>query len=157
MDQGVVTILILVFLWLGWISYYLYNLTTHYQRLIKGVKSEDTAKILDNIIEDLGKNKKDISVISENLDKLQLESRFYIQKVGLLRFNPFSDTGGDQSFVLSILNGKDTGIVLTSLHNRGLTSWYAKNVYEGKGLDHELSEEEKESIKKAVLLHQKKK
>lgn len=157
MEQGVVTIFILVFLWLGWLSYYLYNLTTHYQRLIKGVKSEDTAKILDKLIEDLGKNIKDTGKISGNLDELQHASKFYIQKVGLLRFNPFSDTGGDQSFVLSILNGNDTGIVLTSLHNRGLTRWYAKNVYEGKGMDHELSEEEKESIKKAVLLHQKKK
>lgn len=157
MDQGIVIIFFLVLLWLGGLSYYLYFLATRYQRLIKGAKKEDLAKILDKAVSDLIQNKSDIETISNKLEKLIVESKFYVQKVGLLRFNPFSDTGGDQSFVLSVLNGNDTGIVLTSLHSRGITRWYAKSVFEGKGVDYDLSAEENEAIKKAVLLRHKKK
>ena len=75
-----------------------------------------------------------------------------MQKVGILRFNPFADTGGDQSFVFAILDGNDTGIVLTSLHSRSTTRWYAKNVKKGKGVDFDLSQEEEKTIKTAVSL-----
>jgi hypothetical protein len=72
-----------------------------------------------------------------------------LQKVGFVRFNPFSDTGGDQSFCLSVLDDEDSGIVLSSLHSRGQTRVYAKAVKKGKGKDFELSKEELETIKKA--------
>ena len=72
-----------------------------------------------------------------------------IQKIGLLRFNPFKDTGGDQSFVLALLDNNDTGIVISALYSRLGTRWYAKKVAEGKGLEHELSDEEKKAISEA--------
>jgi hypothetical protein len=67
----------------------------------------------------------------------------------LLRFNPFSDTGGEQSFVLSLLDGGGNGILLTSLHGRGMTRIYAKRVIAGKS-DQELSAEEKKALSQAL-------
>ena len=69
--------------------------------------------------------------------------------MGLLRFNPFKDTGGDQSFILSLVNGKDTGVIISGLYSRSGTRWYAKRVVDGKSVDHELSEEEKKALKEA--------
>jgi hypothetical protein len=70
-------------------------------------------------------------------------------RINLVRFNPFSDTGGEQSFVLSLLDGGGNGILLTSLHGRGITRVYAKRVIAGK-TDQELSAEEKTALSKTL-------
>ncbi len=73
-----------------------------------------------------------------------------IQKVAIIRFNPFDDLGGDQSFSLAMLNSDNDGIVLTSLHNRDNTRVYAKPVKSAKGDNITLSQEEKNAILKAI-------
>ncbi len=69
--------------------------------------------------------------------------------LGLVRFTPFSDTGGDQSFVLSLLDEGGSGILITSLHGRGVTRLYAKKVNGGK-TDQPLSAEEKQALQEAL-------
>jgi hypothetical protein len=71
--------------------------------------------------------------------------------LGLVKFNPFSDTGGDQSFVISLLDGGGSGILITSLHGRGATRLYVKKVTEGK-TDQSLSLEEQQALKQAQEL-----
>ena len=71
----------------------------------------------------------------------------HIQKVGFVRFNPFPQTGGDQSFSLSLLDENDNGFVLSSLHSRDTTRFYAKTIKNGQGDGYELSKEEKKAIK----------
>ena len=89
----------------------------------------------------------------EELDKLyaQLEvrSRGSLQHVGVVRFNPFEDTGSDQSFAIALLDDRRDGIVLSSLHGRGQTRMFAKPV-EGGESKHQLSEEEAQAIRIAV-------
>lgn len=145
-------LVILFTIWLGIVSYYLYRTIAHYQRLVKGTQKDNLIKSLDNILEEQSLTKSKIGKLEEGLQKQIKNSVKNIQKVGILRFNPFTDTGGDQSFVLAILDGTDSGIVLTSLHSRGMTRWYAKNIKEGKGVDYQLSEEELKSIRQAKLL-----
>ena len=152
MDQLANLLIIIIFVLLGIISFFLYKISFHYKRLIDETGRSNLREILDTLLERLGQNEKEIKELKKFVEKLSQDSVYYVQKVGILRFNPFSDTGGDQSFVLAILDGTDTGIVLTSLHTRGITRWYAKNVKSGQGVDHELSKEEQEAIKRAVHL-----
>lgn len=132
-------------------TFFLYRIYRHYQRLVKFTKETDLIKVLDKILAGLDINREEIENLKEGLQKQTAKSVYNIQKIGILRFNPFADTGGDQSFVLSLLDGTDSGIVVTSLHNRGITRWYAKNIKNGKGVGYELSEEEKKAIKQAKL------
>ena len=74
----------------------------------------------------------------------------FIQKVGIVRFNPYNDMGGDQSFALAVLDGLRNGVVISSLCSRSGTRIYAKTVMNGDGLDHPLSQEEQEAINKAM-------
>lgn len=104
---------------------------------------------MENLLKDMNLSKKEIIDLKEYCNKLQADGLFHIQKVGLVRFNPFKDTGGDQSFVLSLIDGNDTGVVISGLYSRSGTRWYAKKVTAGKGVDYDLSEEEKKSIKEA--------
>jgi hypothetical protein len=71
-------------------------------------------------------------------------------KVNVLRFNPFENIGGDQSFILTILNQHNDGVLVTSLHNRDLTRIYAKPIKKGEGDNITLSKEEKLAIVKTI-------
>ena len=72
-----------------------------------------------------------------------------LQHIGLVRFNPFEDTGSDQSFAIALLDDQRDGIVISSLHGRANTRVFAKPVADG-GSPHNLSDEETEAIRIAV-------
>lgn len=71
------------------------------------------------------------------------------QKFDIVRYNPFRETGGDQSFSLALLDLKDNGVVVTSIHGREVDRIYAKEIVSGKS-KHNLSAEEIEAIKGAI-------
>lgn len=81
----------------------------------------------------------------------QLEARTLasIQHIGLVRFNPFEDTGSDQSFALALLDERRDGVVISSLHGRTNTRLFAKPV-EGGTSSHALSDEEAQAIRVAM-------
>jgi len=133
------------------LTYFLVRVRNHYHNLIKISGKVNLTEILEAILDKLKENRQDLDNIKKQIDILKNDSRLHIQKVGILRYNPFSNTGGDQSFVVAVLDDSDSGIVLTSLHNRESTRWYAKNVKEGKGTDFQLTEEEKKAIKLATV------
>ena len=96
-------------------------------------------KLLDKDIQELFN-------ISNHINNLALRS---IHKVGIVRFNPFKDVGGNQSFAIALLNGKDCGIVISSLYTREGTRVYSKDVKNGISDKYPLTEEEMEAIKMA--------
>ncbi len=94
---------------------------------------------------DLGKSFERISAQLENLKK---ESKFNLQKIGIIRFNPFKELGGNQSFSIAILDGNDNGVVITSLYSREGNRVYGKPIKNGQS-EYLLSEEEKKAIEQA--------
>jgi hypothetical protein len=98
-------------------------------------------------IADLDKEIQQLFEISNKIHKLASES---IHKVDIIRFNPFKDIGGDQSFAIALLNGKNSGLVMSSLHTREGTRIYAKPVAKGVSEKYTLTEEEKQAISAAI-------
>ncbi|KKU09072.1 MAG: hypothetical protein UX13_C0050G0007 [Candidatus Woesebacteria bacterium GW2011_GWB1_45_5] len=121
-------------LWLVGMSVVLYKLFKLFGKLTKGVE-EDVSK-------------KGFAEVRSRLAVLEEDGKSHIQKVGLARFNPFKELGGDHSFSLAILDSRDSGVVITSLHTRDRTRVYMKDIKKGKG-DSELSAEEKKALSKA--------
>jgi hypothetical protein len=76
-------------------------------------------------------------------------SRRSLQHIGLVRFNPFEDTGSDQSFAIALLDDARDGIVISSLHGRANTRLFAKPVADGAS-SHTLSDEEAQAIRVAL-------
>lgn len=136
-------------LWILALTVFTFNVYSHYNRLTKGTDSKGLKSILESLLREASLARSEISHIKEYASKIQNEGLFHIQKIGLVRFNPFKDTGGDQSFILSLIDGNDTGVIISGLYSRSGTRWYAKRVVEGKGVDHELSDEEKKALKEA--------
>ena len=87
--------------------------------------------------------------ISKEIETLKKDGEFSVQKVGIIRFNPFSEVGGDQSFSIALLDGNDSGIVLTSLFSREGNRVFAKPVKRRQS-KYSLSEEEKKAIQQAI-------
>lgn len=83
------------------------------------------------------------------VDLLERRSRGSLQHIGLVRFNPFDDTGSDQSFALALLDERRDGVVISSLHGRSNTRLFAKPVTGGESA-HALSDEELQAIRIAV-------
>ena len=140
-----------IFVWLLALTIFFWRILQHYNRLTKGVSSKSLKTILEELLQDVELHKKDIEYLKEYSLKLERDGLLHIQKVGLIRFNPFKDTGGEQSFILSLIDGKDTGVIISALYSRSGTRWYAKKVVEGKGVEYELSEEEKRVLKEAKV------
>jgi hypothetical protein len=89
------------------------------------------------------------SLLVDRLAAAEATGRGAVQRVGIVRFNPFEDTGSNQSFVLAMLDAEANGFVLSSLHSRQQTRIYLKPITAGKS-DTALSEEETEAIKRAA-------
>lgn len=72
----------------------------------------------------------------------------HVQRIGIVRFNAFPDTGADLSFSIALLDGRDNGFVLTSLYGRSECRTYAKPIRSGEST-YVLTEEEKQAIARA--------
>jgi hypothetical protein len=123
--------------------------TDAYRSLVTDSQGGSLQQLLDGhlgkVIE-VGTKMEELSALYENLE---VRSRGSLQHVGMVRFNPFEDTGSDQSFAIALLDDRRDGIVLSSLHGRGQTRVFAKPV-EGGESTHQLSDEEAQAIRVAI-------
>ncbi len=87
--------------------------------------------------------------LSQEIEKIKKDQKLSVQKIGIVRFNPFSEVGSDQSFSIAILDGNNDGLVISSLFSRNDNRVYGKPVKAGTS-EYQLSEEEKTAIKKAI-------
>lgn len=140
---------VLLVVWNIAITVLLINQRNSFKKITKGGKSNSIIDLLAEVVENEKKAQKIVAEIDNKVEDLIFNSQFYIQKIGLVRFNPFNDTGGDQSFILALIDEKDSGVVVSGLHTRNGTRWYAKEIHNGKGVDHELSDDELKAIKSA--------
>lgn len=115
----------------------------------RGVTERNVVAVLEREVQLREKGEKKLTTLKKEVGQLQENSRKSLQRVGVIRFNPYNDVGGDQSFVVALLDGEGDGLVFSSLHGREGTRVYAKPVKLGEGREYSLSGEEKEAIKVA--------
>lgn len=117
---------------------------------LSGKEGKSLEKILlDQLTEtrELDQEIQELFEISNRLRELCLKS---LHKTSVIRFNPFKEVGGNQSFSVVLLDGKNSGVVLSSLHTREGTRVYAKPVVSGEANGFPFTEEEKAAINQAV-------
>ncbi len=132
------------------LAYFLMRTINHYNSLVKDTKTKDLISSLNQLIKNTRQNHQENEELNKKLDSFINKSKLHFQKIGFIRFNPFSHTGGDQSFALCLLDENDDGIVISSLHSRENTRVYAKKLASGESPDQILSKEEKAVIKQAA-------
>lgn len=117
-----------------------------YRSLLGGSDGGSLQQVLDAHIGTVGTVREQLDQLVLLHEHLEARSRGSLQHVGLVRFNPFEDTGSDQSFAIALLDGRRDGIVISSLHGRGQTRVFAKPVSSGEST-HTLSDEEAQAIR----------
>ncbi len=142
----------LLLIWLIALTFFVWRSYRFSHVLFGDTKKEDLKDILQEHIGRVGVVQARLNDLEKTLTRFDQKSLRFISKVGIVRFNPFDDTGGDQSFALALLDENDDGVVISSLHGRHRTRMYAKPVRAGGSTDYEFSNEEKEAIRRATVL-----
>lgn len=135
-------IVIIILLWILMIEIRL-------KKIFAGTK----ARNLEEMIVLIGKKINQIESSQEKIDShlMTVDNKLSksIRNIETLRFNPFVDAGGNQSFAISFMNDEGNGVVMSSLYARDRMSIFAKPIVNGKS-EFELSSEEKEVLEKSI-------
>jgi hypothetical protein len=137
-------------LWLLIITILLIRSLIHYNRLTANVSQKDLVSALNHLISVSSQNTDDLKSTSEKLSQEITQNKSHLQRLGFKRYNPFTDTGGDQSFSVALLDENGNGLMISSLHSRENTRLYAKKVENGKVNTQALSKEEQIVINEAL-------
>lgn len=141
LSQIFLLIIAVLLIWIAWLEIRL-------SKVFRGKK----AGSLENVLVDMGKFLDELEKARELMDKeikgIDQRVRRSIQGVETVRFNPFSDSGGNQSFATALLDEEGNGVVISSLYSRDKVSVYSKPVRNYQS-EFQLTREEKESINKA--------
>ncbi len=116
------------------------------QKLGNGKNLEDD---LSNFMYKVDRVEKQNAEIMNFCKNLEDDLTKCIQKVGIVRYSAFKDTGSDLSFAVALLDEKNSGVVFNGIYSREMSNIYAKPVENGNS-SYTLSEEEAEAIKRAV-------
>lgn len=131
------------------LSLLFFGLHRFLRKLTKGTKEGELTKILTKIFKIQKDSEQAIGVVAREIKRLEAEGKGHVQKIGVVRFNPFKEIGGDHSFSLAILDGDNSGAIVTCLHTRERTRVYIKPIKNGK-CELEMSAEEKKTLEKVI-------
>ena len=128
----------------------LLKIKKEYKNFMKKIGNGDNIQeTLEKYIDELELVKKENNKIESYYKKLDDKVAKCTQKIGLIRYSAFKDTGSDLSFALALLNEENTGIVLNGIYSMEMSNIFSKPVEKGIST-YTLSEEEKQAINKAI-------
>lgn len=151
-------ILMIVILVINVLIFVLYVLSNIKLSKLRKNYSDFMAKLgkgenIDIMIKDYVSQVQDIKQENKEIEKycavLANKENKCLQKIGLVRYNAYKDTGSNLSFAVAILDEENSGIVLNGIYTRDSSNIYCKNVEKGES-SYALSKEEKEAIYKAI-------
>lgn len=154
--MGLITILLsIVILVLAVIScflfFYYFKINKSIDLLLGKGKIKDLRNTLFSHIEKTKAIELELQQALDKIKSLEHISKITFQKIGFVRFNPFNDLGGNQSFIIALLDGQNNGFVVSSLFAQEGNRVYAKSVVNGNS-EYKLSVEEKDAIARAINL-----
>jgi hypothetical protein len=145
----VLFLLFAILVWVGVLTILLFRAVRHYNRLTGSGNVKGMREVLEGMLRTQASTQAGVRSLEKLTARLAQDGELHVQRIGIVRFNPFADTGGAQSFTMAILDSHNNGVVMTSLYGRSGNRWYVKEVAGGAGKEVELSKEEESAIKNA--------
>lgn len=142
-------ILGVILIWIGTLEYRFNRLTRTLRLLFTGRSGVDLEQVLRDYVVRMDRSDETVTALNQRAFAIEKSAPRNVQHVGVVRFNPFPDKGGDQSFAVALLDGHADGVVFTGLHSRADARVYAKPVVGGNST-YALTDEEKEAINRAM-------
>lgn len=144
---GAAVVGVLLLIWNIFLHLNVSRIRKNQQQLFSGKNGNDLESVILNHsknMKELDRDIQDLYGISNRIHNLAKKS---VHKVGIVRFNPFKDLGGDQSFSVAFLDGENSGVVISAMHTREGSRVYSKPIEKGKAVKYPLTDEEMEAIK----------
>jgi hypothetical protein len=146
---GILALVIILFIMSIILWFKLSAMRKKYKRLLNGTNPVNVEELLMNIQQKQTQQIEQTSALTSKVEAFNEALKKMKSKVGIHRYNAFSDTGSDLSFSVAILDELQDGVLLTGIHNREQTYIYAKPVQNGQS-QYTLSPEEKEAINQTL-------
>lgn len=124
------------------------RIARQYRLWMSGTSGGSLEAILTEHVSRVADTSTRVDALAEQVRRLESAGRLSIQHAAIVRYNPFHDTGSDQSFALALADARGDGIVLSSLHARDVTRVYGKPIAAWKSA-YTLTDEEREAISRA--------
>lgn len=140
----------LLFVWNIFLQWNLSRIKKTQKVFLSGKNGVDLEQVILEQRKDLSQQKAHLSQLADAHSQTRNLAFSAIHQVGMIRFNPFRDIGGDQSFSLALLNGKKDGIIISSLYSREGVRVYSKAVKNAEAVKYPLTNEEKSAIALAI-------
>ncbi len=134
---GLAIATIVIFAWLALIQMRLGRLEPRE----RGSLTPEASQTLSDCLAQVTDLRRMVETLGEDLDRS-------LQSFGIVRFNPFPDMGGDQSFSIALADAQGNGLVISSLYGRTVSRVYAKPLRNWDS-PYTLTDEEKEAIARA--------
>lgn len=143
---------IIIILLIGFLAVLISNikLNNRYKKFMNKLgNGKDLEEDLENFMYKVDRVERQNAEITNFCKNLDEDLSKCIQKIGIVRYSAFKDTGSDLSFAVALLDEKNNGIVFNGIYSREMSNIYAKPVEKGNS-KYTLSNEEVEAIRKAV-------
>lgn len=117
------------------------------KKLGRGENVEEMLKKYINKVEEVDSKNQEVAKYCNKIDQDMTKC---IQKIGMVRYSAFKDTGSDLSFALALLDESNDGVILNGIYSRDMSNIYAKQIKNGEAVN-KLSEEETKALEIAIL------
>lgn len=131
----------------GMLAWLVMEMRARLARVFGGARS--SGDVITNLLQRMMHAEAKLEAMEPRLVAVEEIARVSIQKIGFLRFNPFQDTGGDNSFIIVLLDAENNGFILSSLYMREATRLYAKAV-SGGSVRQPLTDEEQKVLEETL-------
>lgn len=125
------------------------SLQKRYDFFMRGESGASVERKLSVEVTELRETSKSLDLLFQQQATIKKVQSDTIQKIGYVKYNAFENIGNDLSFSLTLLDGNNNGICITSVYGRNESRIFSKPIIDGKSRVN-LSQEELESLTEAL-------
>ncbi|MBI3633555.1 MAG: DUF4446 family protein [Candidatus Vogelbacteria bacterium] len=118
------------------------------KKLLRGKGGDDLEDLIRRTNSDLEGLIRSKEEVRKDISEIRDRMRHHIRGIKTVRFNPFKDSGSNQSFATAFISDEGDGVVISSLYSRDRVGIYAKPLEDHQS-EYELTDEEKRAINEA--------
>ena len=126
------------------------KLENRYRKLMRGVNNKNLEDMVISYLDRIDEVKNENEIMKQMYEQINGGLKACVQKTSMIRYKAFDDVGSDLSYSIALLDGNNSGAILTSIYGRNESTTYAKPI--DKGISrYDLSEEEKKVLEQAII------
>lgn len=146
---AIFVLIIILFIIVAVLTKALNKVENKYRRLMRGVDNKNLEQLITGYLDNIDEAKQETDFMKEKFEKLNQKYNNCVQKISIIRYRAFEDVGSDLSFSVAILDGNNSGVIITGIYGRSESTTYAKPIDKGMSR-YELSNEENQVLQECI-------